>query len=99
MANLEERVGKLEDKVRELEININNSLGEIKNSLIEIKSYVKNTDDTSDLKNEVVKKDIENNSIRIQKLEDNQNKIIWTIVMGIIGVLGKIIYSFSQNGG
>lgn len=99
MANLEERVGKLEDKVRELEININNSLGEIKNSLIEIKSYVKNTDDTNDLKDNLIKKDIENNTIRIEKLENNQNKIIWTIVLGIIGVLGKAIYSFIQNGG
>lgn len=96
---IEERVDKLEKKFEELEKNLNSSLLEIKSDLAEIKSCLKNNDNTGNLKNALIEKDIKNNSIRIKKLEDNQSKIVWTIILAVIGIVGEAVYYFIQNGG
>lgn len=96
---IEERVDKLEQKFDELEKSLNNSLLDIKSDLAEIKSCLKNSDNVGDLKNEAIKKDIKSNSIRIKKLEDNQSKIVWTIILAVIGIVGEAVYYFIQNGG
>lgn len=96
MADLEERVQKLEDKVKDLEININKSLAEIKISLSEIKTTLQGSTSNGDLKNELIEKDVKNNTKRIETLEGIVSKITWTIVLGIIGVIGRIIYYFIQ---
>ena len=87
MADLEQRVDKLEEKVSQLEVKIGNSLGEIKKDLTEIKAYMKKDDETSDLKNEVIKKDVEHNNERITKLENNQAKVVWAIVSAFLTLL------------
>ncbi len=96
MADLEERVQKLEDKVKDLEININKSLAEIKISLSEIKTTLLGSTSSGDLKNELIEKDVKSNTKRIDALEGNQNKIVWTIVLAVVGVVGEAVYYFIQ---
>lgn len=99
MADLEERVYKLEEKVAKLELDINTSLGEIKTSLAEIKTYIKTDMEANDLKNNLISKDVVNNTTRITKLEENQNKIVWTIIVSVIGLIGEAVIFFMKNGG
>lgn len=87
MADLEQRVDRLEEKVSKLEITISKSLGEIQQDLTEIKTYMKKEDENSDLKNKVIEKDVLNNDKRISKLEDNQAKVVWSIVGAFLGLL------------
>ena len=96
MADIEQRVLDLEKKVRDLEININNSLNEIKLSLTEITTTLRSNSNNGDLKNELIEKDVVNNTKRIGKLEDNQAKIIWTIVLGVIGLIGEAVIYYIQ---
>lgn len=97
MADLEERVSNLEKKINELELNINKSLNEIKVSLTEISTTLKNNASSGDLKNELIEKDVRSNSKRIDVLEGNQNKIIWVIVMAVIGLIGEAVIYYLQN--
>lgn len=97
MADLEERVSNLEKKINELELNINKSLNEIKVSLTEISTTLKNNTSSGDLKNELIEKDVKSNSKRIDVLEGNQNKIIWVIVMAVIGLIGEAVIYYLQN--
>lgn len=97
MADLEERVSNLEKKINELELNINKSLNEIKVSLTEISTTLKNNASSGDLKNELIEKDVKSNSKRIDVLEGNQNKIIWVIVMAVIGLIGEAVVYYLQN--
>jgi hypothetical protein len=97
MADLEERVSNLEKKISELELNINKSLNEIKVSLTEISTTLKNNASSGDLKNELIEKDVKSNSKRIDVLEGNQNKIIWVIVMAVIGLIGEAVIYYLQN--
>ena len=97
MADLEERVANLENKVRELEININNSLNEIKIQLTEIATSIKNSTNSGDLKNELIEKDVKKNSEDIKGLKENQNKIVWTIIRAVIGLIGKAVIYYIQN--
>jgi len=96
MADLEERVSNLEKKISELELNINKSLNEIKVSLTEISTTLKNNASSGDLKNELIEKDVKSNSKRIDVLEGNQNKIIWVIVMAVIGLIGEAVIYYIQ---
>lgn len=103
MADLEQRVENLENKVRELEININKSLNEIKISLTEIIASLKSNTDNGDLKNSLIEKDIQTNNIKIEmntkkieQLENNQSKIVWTIILAVIGVIGDAVYRYIQ---
>jgi len=87
MADLEQRVDKLEEKVSKLELDIKASLGDIQTDLTEIKTYMKKEDENSDLKNKVIEKDVANNDKRISKLEENQGKVVWSIVGAFLGLL------------
>lgn len=91
MADLEQRVDRLEEKVSQLEIDINKSLSDIKSSLVEIKATLSDSKDSGDLKNEVIKKDIESNDKRITKLEDNQSKVVWAFASAFIGLLVEAV--------
>lgn len=97
MADIEKRVDKLEEKVAQLELNINHSLGDIKTDLTEIKSYVQNNSSNNDLKNNLIEKDVKNNAERIKKIEDNQSKIVWSIIMSIIGLIGEAILFYIKS--
>lgn len=97
MADLEERVSNLEKKINELELNINKSLNEIKVSLTEISTTLKNNASSGDLKNELIEKDVKSNTKRIDVLEGNQNRIIWVIVMAVIGLIGEAVIYYLQN--
>lgn len=97
MADLEERVSNLEKKISELELNINKSLNEIKVSLTEISTTLRSSANSGDLKNELIEKDVKSNSKRIDALEGNQNKIIWVIVMAVIGLIGEAVVYYLQN--
>lgn len=70
MVDLEERVQRLEDKVKDLEININKSLAEIKVSLSEIKTTLQGNSSNGDLKNDLIRKDVQANTERIGKVEE-----------------------------
>ena len=87
MIDLENRVSKLEDKVKQLEIDINKSLGEIKATLGEIKTTLEANSNNGDLKNELIAKDVKNNTTRLEKLEGNQAKVVWAIVSAFITLL------------
>lgn len=97
MADLEERVTNLENKVRELEININNSLNEIKIQLTEISTSLKSNSNNGDLKNELIEKDVKSNTKDIEKLKDNQGKVVWAIIMAFLGLIGEAVIYFIQN--
>lgn len=87
MADLESRVDKLEEKVSALEKNISTSLGEIKEDLAEIKAYMDKDDENNTLKNKVIEKDISYNAKRITKIEENQSKVVWSIIAAFLGLL------------
>ena len=97
MADIEQRVDKLEEKVARLELNINNSLGDIKTDLTEIKTYVQTNSSNNDLKNNLIEKDVVSNEERIKKLEDNQSKIAWAIIMSVIGLIGEAVLFYLKS--
>lgn len=97
MADIEQRVDKLEEKVARLELNINNSLGDIKTDLTEIKTYVQTNSSNNDLKNNLIEKDVVSNKERIKKLEDNQSKIAWAIIMSVIGLIGEAVLFYLKS--
>ena len=87
MVDLEARVDKLEEKVQKLEIDIRESLGDIKISLGEIKASLDEKSKSGDLKNENIKKDVDRNRERIEKLENNQSRIVWIIITEVIALI------------
>lgn len=89
--DLEKRVDKLEEKVKELEMGLHDSLHEIKMDLQEIKSCVQNNNDTTGLEKQLVEKDVVRNTARIKKLEDNQSKFVWAIVLEVISLIFVVI--------
>lgn len=97
MADLENRVDKLEEKVDKLEKDINKSLNDIKLSLTEISTTLRNNANNDDLKNELIAKDVQNNTNRIAVIESTIAKITWVLVMAVIGVAGEAIFYFIQN--
>ena len=100
MADIDEikkDVDKLKDKVSKLEIDITTSLGQIKNDLVEIKTFMQNNSKTNDLKNELIEKDVKNNTKEIDALKSNQNKIVWTIVLAFLGLIGEAVIYYIQN--
>ena len=92
MADLETRVEKLENEFFELKLHINSSLSEIHTDVAEIKSLVKNNDDTGELKNEIIKKDVTSNTARIKKLEGNQNKLVWLLIGELAGIVVSVLF-------
>lgn len=89
--DLEKRVDNLEQKVKELEMGLHDSLHEIKLDLQEIKSCVQNNNDTTGLEKQLVEKDVVRNTARIKKLEDNQAKFVWAIVLEVISLIFVVI--------
>ena len=97
MADIEKRVDKLEEKVAQLELNINSSLGDIKTDLTEIKTYVQSNSNSNDLKNNLIEKDVINNTERLKKLEENQSKIVWAVIMSVLGILGEAVLFYLKS--
>lgn len=97
MADLEERVSNLENKVKDLEININKSLNEIKVTLTEISVKITSTDNSDELKNKLIEKDVAKNAEDIKGLKENQSKVVWAIVMAFLGLIGEAIIYYIQN--
>lgn len=95
MIDIEQRVADLEKKVTDLELNITKSLSEIKESLAEICTTLKDNASNSDLK--LIEKDVGINTKDIKELKDNQNKIVWVIVLAVIGLVGKTVIYYIQN--
>jgi len=94
MADLEQRVDELERKFRELEKSINESLAEIKVSLAEISATLKSSNNSGDLKNELIEKDVKANTEKIEvvsertgKLEDSNKWLVRLILGSIIGLV------------
>ena len=94
--DLEKRVDKLEEKVKELEMGLHDSLHEIKMDLQEIKACVQNSNDTTGLEKQLVEKDVVRNTARIKKLEDNQAKFIWAILLEAISLIGTLVLGCFQ---
>lgn len=92
MADLETRVEKLENEFVELKLHINSSLSDIHTDVAEIKSLVKSNDNTGELKNEIIKKDVVSNTARIKKLENNQSKLIWLLIGELAGIVASILF-------
>ena len=97
MADIAKRVDRLEEKVAQLELSINASLGDIKTDLTEIKSYVQNNSSNNDLKNNLIEKDVKNNAERIKKIEDNQSKIVWTVILAVIALVGEAVLFYIKS--
>ena len=98
---IEERVDKLERKFDELEKSLNNSLLDIKSDLAEIKSCVKNSDNTGDLKNALIEKDIKTLEQRVKKAEekmkeqDESKKWLIRLILGtIIGLVLEAVFFY-----
>lgn len=91
MADLESRVEKLEEKIQKIELNITGSLNELKLDMIEIKDCLKSNSNDGDLKNQLIVKDVERNTARIKKLENNQMKFVWLIIGEVVATIGAAI--------
>ena len=103
---LEERVKDLEDKVKNLEININKSLSDIKISLAEISASIKSSNNSGDLKNELIEKDVKANNENIQKvegrvkeLEDSNKWLVRLIIGSIIGLVLEAVAFYMKTKG
>lgn len=98
MADLEERMDKLEKKqddlkneVVKIQMSYGQDIAEIRSSLSIIKEKVTQSNNQGELKNRLIDKDVENNTKRIQKLEDNQSKLVWAIILEVLGLVGSVI--------
>lgn len=95
MADLEQRVDDLERKFRELETDINKSLLEIKVSLAEISSSLKSSNNSGDLKNELIEKDVKANNEKIKVVEDRTNKLEdsnkWLVRLILGSIIGLVL--------
>lgn len=101
MENLEKRVDKIEKELSEqkkeimkIQLEIHGSLSKIQTDVIEIKQCIKDNNKIDDLKNGLIEKDVERNTARIQKLENNQNKLVWTVIVEVIGLVGAATLYF-----
>ena len=95
MADLEQRVDELERKFRELEKSINESLSEIKVSLAEISATLKSNNNSGDLKNELIEKDVKANNEKIKVVEDRTNKLEdsnkWLVRLILGSIIGLVL--------
>lgn len=95
MADLEQRVDELEKRFRELEKNMNESLAEIKVSLAEILATLKNSNNSGDLKNELIEKDVKANNEKIKVVEDRTNKLEdsnkWLVRLILGSIIGLVL--------
>lgn len=92
--NDSERIDRIEKRQDEIEGKLNTTLLEIQSDIGIIKEKLNHINNDNDLKNEVMKKDIENNNNRITKLENNQSKLVWAVVgefLALIFSIGKAV--------
>lgn len=105
VASIEEKLPRLENKINEIQNEIHGSLADIKTDVVEIKQLMKDTKQIDELRNqlidkeiekksEVFSKDVERNTARITKLENNQSKLVWTIIIEVIGVIGAAVIAY-----
>lgn len=90
-------VDDLKEKYAKLELGITTSLGDIKSDLVEIKAFMQNNNKTNDLKNELIKQKVDKNTEDIKAVKDAQGKIIWTIILGVIALIGRAVVYYIQN--
>lgn len=96
--NDSERIDKMEKRQDELEEKLNTTLSEMKSDLAIIKERTNHINEDSDLKNEVLKKDIDNNNKRIEKLENNQQKLVWAVIGEFLALIFAVIKAVFQSG-
>lgn len=99
MADLESRVEKLESQIQDLRLTVNNSLNDIKSDVKEIKACIKGDTETETLQKQLIQKDVLSNSERIKKLEDNQAKVVWAIILEVLGLVGSAVLTYLKMGG
>lgn len=98
MADLEKRVDDLEKRMTNLENNINTSLFEIKTDVVEIKACIKGNTTSDDLKNQLIEKDVKKNTERLDKLESNHSKLIWTVIGEVVALIGAAVIAYLKTG-
>lgn len=98
MADIEQRVDSLEKEFIQWKLDLNKFMGKIEKDLVEIKACVTNSSSTDDLKNDIIKKDVNSNTNRIMKLEEIVSKICWGIVFAVIGLAGGAIVYYIKVG-
>lgn len=102
---LEKKIPKLEEKMNQIQNEIHGSLADIKTDIVEIKQLMKDAQQIDELKNqlidkeierksEVFAKDVQSNTERIEKLESNQNKLVWTIILEVLGLVGAAVMAY-----
>ena len=105
VGKLEEELPKIKDQINEIQNEIHGSLNGISTSVAEIKQLIEDQKKIDALesklvekevqrKSEVFAKDVERNTARIVKLENNQNKLVWTVIIEVIGVSGAAIVAY-----
>lgn len=105
VGKLEEELPKIKEQINEIQNEIHGSLSDIKTDVVEIKQLMKDTKQIDELKtrlidkeiekkSEVFSKDVERNTARITKLENNQAKLVWTIIIEVIGVIGAAVIAY-----
>jgi predicted nucleic acid-binding Zn-ribbon protein len=92
--NLEKEIPELRKQINEIQNEIHGSLSTIQNDVVEIKQLMKDTTKIDELKNAIINKDVERNTSRIIKLENNQSKLVWTIIIEVIGVIGAAVMAY-----
>ena len=102
---LEKKIPKIEEKMNQIQNEIHGSLADIKTDVVEIKQLMKDAQQIDELKNqlidkeiekksEVFAKDVQRNTARIEKLESNQNKLVWTIILEVLGLVGAAVMAY-----
>lgn len=105
VGKLEEELPKLKEQISEIQSEIHGSLSDIKTDVVEIKQLMKDKKQIEDLEQKLIKseiekeskvfsKDVERNTARIIKLENNQSKLVWTIIIEVIGVIGAAVIAY-----
>lgn len=92
--HLEKEIPELRERISQIQNEIHGSLSTIQNDVVEIKQLMKDTTKIDDLKNVVINKDVERNTARITKLENNQNKLVWTVIIEVIGLIGAAVITY-----
>lgn len=97
MADLETRVDELEKRMARLENDINASLSQIKMDVVEIKTNIKGNLTSDDLKNQLIEKETKSNSKRLDKLESNQAKLVWTVIGEVLALIGAAVITYLKT--
>lgn len=96
--NIEKELEDLKKKVDKLNEEVPRALSSIEKAVGEIKLLIKKNNEIGAKDNEIMDKDVKENTRRIGILEENQNKVIWAIVLAFIGLIGDIAMQFIQQG-